>query len=67
MVKIFAWYETNDNMYPLGFNYFNNTIDEKDINQFKNFDKADEWNEFIDDSFVDSDGNKIQNSLEDKF
>ena len=24
--EIFAWYETDDNMYPLGFNYFNNIL-----------------------------------------
>ena len=76
--EIFAWYETekNDNIHPIGFNYTKNPIglkiknkDDKD-DKFLNFLKTDKTLNFdglIDNYFVNSDGNKIQNSLENKY
>ena len=58
--EIFAWYESTDNnIHPIGFNYTNNSI--------KNKDSFEKNKDIIDPLYVNSDGNKISNRLLDKY
>ena len=62
--EVFAFYETNKNKLPIGFNYNNSPINIYD-NNFKRFINRDvTWNkESIDNSFVNDEGNPIMNDL----